>query len=92
MELMGVTVFLPFVDIIMDPTVIETNETLAFFYSLFKFGEIKQFIVFLAIMIALVYIVKAIYLSLMQMCIRDRWNAERDRALLMETAVWKRKL
>ena len=66
MELMGVTVFLPFVDIIMDPTVIETNETLAFFYSLFKFGEIKQFIVFLAIMIALVYIVKAIYLSLMQ--------------------------
>ena len=66
MELMGVTVFLPFVDIIMDSTVIETNETLTFFYSLFKFGEIKQFIVFLAIMIALVYIVKAIYLSLMQ--------------------------
>lgn len=65
-ELMGITVFLPFIELIMDPSAIQQNEMLLFLYSHIHFETVEGFLVFLALLIGLVYVFKNIYLSLMQ--------------------------
>lgn len=66
LELMGVTAFLPFIELIMDSSAIQQNELLLFIYSYIHFESVEGFLVFLAFLIGLVYVIKNIYLSLMQ--------------------------
>lgn len=65
-ELMGITVFLPFIELIMDPSAIQQNEMLLFLYSYIHFETVEGFLAFLALLIGLVYVIKNMYLSFMQ--------------------------
>ena len=65
-ELLGVTIFLPFIEIIMDSSAIENSEILSKLFQIFSCTSREDFVVVLAALIASVYIVKNIYLSFMQ--------------------------
>lgn len=65
-ELLGVSAFLPFVQILMDTSTIETNKWLNYVYIGFGFGSITSYLTFIALLIIIVYIFKNIYLIFMQ--------------------------
>lgn len=65
-ELMGVTIFLPFIELIMDTSAIYENQFLAFLYARIHFETTEGFLAFIALLIGLVYVIKNIYLSIMQ--------------------------
>lgn len=62
LELLGVTIFLPFVNIIMYPDYVKNNEILNWFYEKGGFSTVKGFEVFLCIVIIGIYITKNVYL------------------------------
>lgn len=66
MELLGVSVFMPFIQILLEPTSIQTNELLNYFYTLFGFTTVEGYLSAIAIMICFVYLFKNIYLTFMQ--------------------------
>lgn len=66
MELLGVSVFMPFIQILLDPTSIQTNELLNYFYTMFGFATVEGYLSAIAIMICFVYLLKNIYLTFMQ--------------------------
>ena len=65
-ELLGVSVFLPFIQVLMDQNAVNEDETLSFIYHTLHFGSIEQFLVAIAIVIGVVYIGKNAYLTFMQ--------------------------
>lgn len=66
MELLGVSVFMPFIQILLDPTSIQTNELLNYFYTMLGFTTVEGYLSAIAIMICFVYLFKNIYLTFMQ--------------------------
>lgn len=66
MELLGVSAFLPFVQIMMDQEVIYTNEWLNYFYELFHFRSLEGYLAAIALLICAVYLIKNVYLTFMQ--------------------------
>lgn len=62
LELLGVTIFLPFVNIIMYPNYVQDNPILNWFYVEGGFTTEKGFEVFLCIIIILIYVIKNVYL------------------------------
>lgn len=66
MELLGVSVFMPFIQILLDPTAIQTNALLNYFYTTFGFTTVEGYLSAIAIMICFVYLFKNIYLTFMQ--------------------------
>lgn len=64
LELCGVSIFMPFVNIIMSPDYIQNNEILNWTYQLGGFTNAKGFEIFLCIVIIAIYIIKNIYLIL----------------------------
>jgi len=64
LELLGVSLFSPFVEVITSPAIIQERGYLNYFYQLFGFREETQFIIALAVFIMIVYIVKNIYLAI----------------------------
>ena len=65
-ELLGVSIFLPFIQILMDTNVIHTNKWLAYFYDRFGFTGITGFLTALTSVIIVVYLLKNIYLIYMK--------------------------
>jgi len=65
MELLGVSLILPFINAIMQPDTILENTILKMIYNMFKMSNLEQMIVFLSMVLIVVYIVKNIYLSFM---------------------------
>ena len=66
LELMGVTIFMPFINIIMEPEQIRENEILAFFYGWGGFGTVEGFLSCIAGVIIFIYVFKNIFLAVMQ--------------------------
>lgn len=64
LELLGVTIFLPFVNIIMYPNYVQDNPILNWFYVKGGFTTEKGFEVFLCVIIILIYVIKNVYLIL----------------------------
>ena len=62
LELLGVTIFLPFVNVIMYPNYVERNWFLNWVYVKGGFTSIKGFEIFLSFVIIGIYIVKNLYL------------------------------
>ena len=62
LELLGVTIFLPFVNIIMYPNYVTDNSYLNWIYTKGGFTTVKGFEVFLCVVIICIYIVKNLYL------------------------------
>lgn len=65
LELAGVVAIMPFINVIMDPTIIERTFYLNWLYSLFNFKEINMFIALLGILLIFIYIIKNLCVSLM---------------------------
>ena len=61
LELMGVTIFMPFINIIMEPEQIRENEILAFFYGWGGFGTVEGFLSCIAGVIILTFICSTMY-------------------------------
>ncbi len=61
LELSAVSIFSPFIDLIMNPTAIDKSSTIAFIYNLFPFQSIEYFLALLAGGIIVIYVVKDIY-------------------------------
>ncbi|MCH5261456.1 MAG: ABC transporter ATP-binding protein [Lachnospiraceae bacterium] len=61
LELLAVSIFSPFIDLIMDMDSLEKSDIMSYLYHLFGFTEIRNFLVFLAATIIAVYIVKNVY-------------------------------
>lgn len=62
LELAGVAIFLPFVDIIMYPNYVTDDPYLSWFYTKGGFHSVKGFEVFLCVVIICIYIIKNLYL------------------------------
>ncbi len=62
LELLGVAVFMPFINIIQDPGEIQKKWYLKMFYDLFGFQSAKSFLIVLSVAIIAVYIIKNVYL------------------------------
>ena len=68
-EMLGVTVFMPFIELIMNSESLQTNELLIRLFSLFHASTLEGCISILAVIIIFFYIIKNIYLTFMQNCI-----------------------
>ena len=65
-EMIGVTVFMPFIELIVDNESLQTNSFLQNMFTIFPILSLQGQIAFVAILIIIFYIVKNIYLSFMQ--------------------------
>lgn len=63
-ELMGVTIFMPFVDILMTPSIIYEEGYLNFLYVLFDFHSEQYFLAALTGVIIFIYIFKNVFLAI----------------------------
>jgi len=64
-ELMGVSLILPFVQIVMEPNTIEQNEIMKAVYEYFNIQSPNRFLLLIAIALIIVYIFKNLYLLCM---------------------------
>lgn len=62
LELLAVSIFQPFIDLIMDSSVLEKDGILSEVYQRFSFGSMEYFLAAIAGGIILIYIVKNIYI------------------------------
>lgn len=65
LELVGVSVILPFVNTIMSPETIMDNKYLAFLYNTFGLASANQLVIILAILVVIIYILKNAFLIFM---------------------------
>ena len=61
LELMAVSIFSPFINVIMDPEKLHENAIIAYFYQLFNVQSIEYFLAIVAAGIIVMYVVKNIY-------------------------------
>lgn len=66
LELIGVAVFMPLTNIIMEPSTIHTTDLLRYFYDLLSFKSTEQFLSALCFVIIAIYIIKNIFLWIQQ--------------------------
>ena len=69
LECVGVGVFMPFVNVLMDTSVIQSNEYLSFFYNTFHFKSDQSFLTALTGCIILIFVVKNVYMILQKYAI-----------------------
>lgn len=62
LELLAVSVFSPFIELIMDMDSIEENDVISYLYHMLNFRQIEHFLAFLALCIIAIYIVKNVYI------------------------------
>lgn len=63
LELMGVAVFTPFIEVITNPELINSNRLLLFLYNTLNFRDTNGFIVGIACGIIVIYVVKNLFLT-----------------------------
>jgi len=61
-ELVGVTIIFPFIQILMEPNAIEANKYLNYLFQIGKFKDVNGFIIFLSIMFIVIYFLKNAFL------------------------------
>ena len=62
LELVGISLILPFINVVMNPEIIMTNKYLNFVYNLFHISDTTNFLIFLAFVLIAVYILKNVYM------------------------------
>lgn len=65
LELVGVVAIMPFVNVVMDPTVIERTAYLNWLYNILKLNSVNVFIAILGLILIIVYIAKNLGLILL---------------------------
>ena len=66
MELLGVSIFVPFISIVMNPEQIQEISYLKWIFGVLNEPTVEMFVVYMALAIAFIYIIKNLYLALMQ--------------------------
>ena len=61
LELIGISLILPFINVVINPEIIMTNKYLNFVYNLFHITDTTNFLIFLAFVLIAVYIFKNLY-------------------------------
>lgn len=64
LELLGISLVLPFINVVMNPSIIETNKIFKAVYDFFNIGSTQGFLIFLALLLVFVYILKNIYMTI----------------------------
>lgn len=82
MELLGVAVFQPFVNIIMDQSIIKENVFLVWLNQIFSCETVEEFLTVVAVLIILIYVIKNVYLWIMQYSIiKFTYNIQKKAAV-----------
>lgn len=83
-ELLGVSMILPLINVALDPNTIESTWYLAAIKYHFGFSKVNEMIIFLAIILMLIYLVKNLYVTFMyDMQYRFIFNNQRYLAVKM---------
>lgn len=61
-EILGIGLVLPFITLLSNPSLLQTNEKISFIYQIFNFQSFQQFMLVLAVAIIVVFIIKNIFL------------------------------
>lgn len=62
LELIGISLILPFINVVINPEIIMTNKYLNFVYNLFQISNTTSFLILLAFLLIAVYILKNLYM------------------------------
>ena len=82
LELLGITAILPFINVAMDPDSVFKNKELSYFYNLLHMKSPNTFLAIMAFLLILIYLIKNLYLTLMNYCIfRFTYNNQRNLSL-----------
>ncbi|CRK81687.1 ABC transporter [Neobacillus massiliamazoniensis] len=65
-ETLGIGLIVPFVNIVINPTVIKENNFLAFLYKTLRFQSTTTFLIFSVVMLLLIFVIKNLYILLFQ--------------------------
>ncbi|MDD2970505.1 MAG: ABC transporter ATP-binding protein [Lachnospiraceae bacterium] len=65
LELLGVSAIMPFVNVTMDPSSIQSSTGLTLLYTLFRADSVNHFLIWLAMVLVVIYLVKNSYLILL---------------------------
>ena len=79
-ELLGISAILPFINAILDPDAMMSNKYMRYFYDLFGMSSVTQYIIFLAIALVIVYILKNIYIVFMTV-VQNHFNNNNRRRI-----------
>ena len=86
-ELMGVTIFMPFINIIMEPNAIQQNAILKYSYDILGFQSVTSYLAAMSGVIIFIYIFKNIYLALEKNAIyKFSYNTQRKLSSRLLTA------
>ncbi len=82
LELIGISLILPFINIVINPEIIMTNKYLFFVYNLFHISNTTNFLIFLAFVLIAVYILKNLYMLIVYYFqYKILYNAQKDISL-----------
>ena len=78
MELLGVAIFSPFIEIIMEPETITQNQYLNYFFQKFQCEDTKEFLAIIAVGIIFIYVFKNVFLWIEQdLILKFSYNTQR---------------
>ena len=82
LELVGISLILPFINVVMNPEIIMTNKYLNFVYKSFHIQDTTNFLIFLAFVLIFVYIFKNLYMVVVYFFqYKILYNAQKDISL-----------
>ncbi len=76
-ETIGVGAILPFVTVILDPTIVEKYEPLGMIYNLSFVGTYKRFVVLMCLVLILIFLLKSLYMFFL-LYIQNRFTLNRQ--------------
>jgi len=81
-ELAGVSLVLPLISVVMDPSILQTNKYLNFTYNFFSINSTQAFLIMLSVILIAAYVIKNIYVLLLNY-IQYKWvfNEYKDMTL-----------
>ena len=82
LELVGISLILPFINVVINPEIIITNKYLYLIYNLFHITNTTNFLILLAVALIMVYILKNFYMLVVYFFqYKILYNAQKDMSL-----------
>ena len=78
LEFVGVTAIVPFIEVAMDPDKIHSNKLMELLYAIFRFEDIQEYLICMAVMLIIIYLLKNLFLVYMNYNIY-RFNYDNQR-------------
>jgi len=82
LELIGISLILPFINVVINPTIITTNKYLSYIYNFLNMDNSISFLIFLAFVLIAAYIFKNLYMLIVYYFqYKILYNAQKDISL-----------